>query len=440
MIGSAQYKKEMEGNCMREESETNGKRRKKRNAIQDAFFGTLCFCCLLWSLIFLHPTGLSSKSVMNPICYSEEMPDGEQKAEGLAKEIEEEHNAVIVKSGSNPYSNHQIQAALPEEGQQHYRIPDDALAAPKPKPEGYGSVEVEEAYRMAEIISKARKLGVLESNETIAFDPDCNFYRGVYSGNIEYYLDETILVVLWKEEIDGFCCTFTEVKVKDPSQFRRMLAEDTYGAAAEYPASLLAASANAVVAMNADYYKFRDFGISVYNRDLYRFNTDTYTGKYKKYNCVDTLFIDSNGDFHYKRVLEENSVESIQQFLKENDIIFSLAFGPILVQDGEPVTCSWYPAGEIDKGYSRAGIGQMGERHYLYMSLNHGDKSARWTVNQFAEHFAEKPVITAYCLDGGQTGEVVFRGEPYNHVDFGAERNVSDIIYFATAVPEGERE
>ena len=91
MIGSAQYKKEMEGNCMREESETNGKRRKKRNAIQDAFFGTLCFCCLLWTLIFLHPTGLSSKSVMNPICYSEEMTDGEQKAEGLAKEIEEEH-------------------------------------------------------------------------------------------------------------------------------------------------------------------------------------------------------------------------------------------------------------------------------------------------------------------------------------------------------------
>ena len=74
------------------------------------------------------------------------------------------------------------------------------------------------------------------------------------------------------------------------------------------------------------------------------------------------------------------------------------------------------------------------------MSLNHGDKSARWTVNQFAEHFAEEPVITANCLDGGQTGEVVFRGEPYNHVDFGAERNVSDIIYFATAVPEGVTE
>ena len=45
---------------------------------------------------------------------------------------------------------------------------------------------------------------------------------------------------------------------------------------------------------------------------------------------------------------------------------------------------------------------------------------------------------TAYCLDGGQTGEVVFRGEPYNYIDFGSERLVSDIIYFATAIPESE--
>ena len=40
----------------------------------------------------------------------------------------------------------------------------------------------------------------------------------------------------------------------------------------------------------------------------------------------------------------------------------------------------------------------------------------------------------AYCLDGGQTGEMVFRGRPYNHIDFGWERTVSDNIYFASAI------
>ena len=429
----------MEGNHMREVFETNVRNRRKRRTLANAFWGALCFCCLVWTLLFLHPTGLPAKSVMKAD-YSEELQDGEQAIDGAATVSEEDQIIETENTVPELYNiGTQTLTAVPEE-EHHYRISDDALVAPKPREESYGSIPVEEAYRVTEIISKARELGVLETNEAVAFDPGCSFYRGVYSRNIEYYLDESILALLWKEEIDGLCCTFTEVKVKDSSQFRRKLADDTYGAAAEYPASLLAASVNAVVAMNADYYKFRDFGISVYNRDLYRFNTDTYTGQYRKYNCFDTLFVDSNGDFHYKRVLEENSVESIRKYLEENDIVFSLAFGPILVENGEAVSCSWYPAGEIDKGYSRAGIGQMGERHYLYMSLNHGDKSARWTVNQFAEHFAEKPVVTAYCLDGGQTGEVVFRGEPYNHVDFGAERNVSDIIYFATAVPEGVTE
>ena len=72
------------------------------------------------------------------------------------------------------------------------------------------------------------------------------------------------------------------------------------------------------------------------------------------------------------------------------------------------------------------------------MSLNHGSQEARWTVSQFAQHFAEKPVLTAYCLDGGQTGEVYFCGSVYNYIDFGVERPVSDILYFATAIPAAE--
>ena len=124
--------------------------------------------------------------------------------------------------------------------------------------------------------------------------------------------------------------------------------------------------------------------------------------------------------------------------MQDNDVLFSIAFGPILVQNGEALWCDSYPVGEINSGYSRAGIGQVDTLHYLYMVLSHSpEKEARWTVNTFAQHFAEKGVITAFCLDGGQTGEVVFRGEAYNHIDFGAERLVSDIIYFASALPEG---
>ena len=59
-------------------------------------------------------------------------------------------------------------------------------------------------------------------------------------------------------------------------------------------------------------------------------------------------------------------------------------------------------------------------------------------MNQFAEGFYSKGVYQAYNLDGGQTGEVVSNGKTFNWVDFGYERPVSDIIYFATALPEKE--
>ena len=76
----------------------------------------------------------------------------------------------------------------------------------------------------------------------------------------------------------------------------------------------------------------------------------------------------------------------------------------------------------------------MDRLHYLYMSVNHSPEAeARWTVNQFARHFGEKPVQSAYCLDGGQTAEIVFRDRPYNTIDYGTERPVIDDIYFVTA-------
>lgn len=334
-----------------------------------------------------------------------------------------------------------LTAAFPAAGAEdavYYSIPEDALTAPVPVYDNYGAAPVDEAYRLDAVIQKARDSGLLGTDEVMAFRSDAPFYRGLYGRNIEYYLDDSILVILWKENIEGKCCTFAEVKIADPSQLRRKLAGDTYGSEYQYFASELHEQVNAVVTMNADYYLPREFGIMVFNRELCRFDTGYYAEGYSKYNCVDTLFVNSSGDFLYKKMGEENTPESIEAFVRDNDILFSVAFGPVLVENGEPLPCTWYPLGEVNMGYSRAGIGWMGRGHYLYMSLNHGSQEARWTVSEFARHFAQKPVQTAYCLDGGQTGEVYFCGSVYNYIDFGVERRVSDILYFATAVPNPE--
>jgi exopolysaccharide biosynthesis protein len=46
----------------------------------------------------------------------------------------------------------------------------------------------------------------------------------------------------------------------------------------------------------------------------------------------------------------------------------------------------------------------------------------------------------AYCLDGGQTATIVMNNELVNRPVYGQQRKISDIIYFATAVPEGGAE
>jgi exopolysaccharide biosynthesis protein len=47
-------------------------------------------------------------------------------------------------------------------------------------------------------------------------------------------------------------------------------------------------------------------------------------------------------------------------------------------------------------------------------------------------------VDKAYALDGGQTTVITMDGELINSVDYGFQRQISDIIYFATALPDGE--
>ncbi len=317
----------------------------------------------------------------------------------------------------------------------HYSIPEGETVAPKPQEANFGRVNPSDAAQVMNVIQQARDSGLLEGQEMI-FHSELNFKPDT---DIQYYYDETILTIIWKELIDGNTVTCCEVKVADASQFRRKLVDDTFGSPRKLFATSIAASVNAVVAMNADFYMFRDFGIVAYDRELYRFSEDTYTGSYKKYNCTDTMFVNSQGDFVFWHRLQKATPEQMRAFIRENDILFSIAFGPVLVENGELQYCDWYPAGEIDRGYSRAGIGQKDHLHYFYMSLNHSnEKQARWTVNQFGERMYERGLQQAYCLDGGQTSEIVWRGSPFNYIDFGGEREVSDIIYFATAIPETE--
>ena len=160
------------------------------------------------------------------------------------------------------------------------------------------------------------------------------FNTGSYYQDIQYYLDDTLLVICWKEIIDGNTCTFCEVKMQDGSQLRRKLAGDMFGSdMLEYTTSMHKAT-NAVVSMNADFYRFRDMGIIVYNRQLYRFNEWIYTGRYNQYNAIDTLLIDTDGNFNFMYMGEQRSREDVERYIEDHDFLYAIAFGPVLVDNG----------------------------------------------------------------------------------------------------------
>jgi exopolysaccharide biosynthesis protein len=143
--------------------------------------------------------------------------------------------------------------------------------------------------------------------------------------------------------------------------------------------------------------------------------------------------VDANGDLLMLDYGEVVSRKQVEDFVQEHDIRFSLAFGPILLRSGNRVEKFFYAVGETDGLYSRAALCQQGPLHYMLVVANRSGQN----VSQFSRHLQEMGVQNAYMLDGGQTAVIVTGDERMNSVNYGSERKISDIIYFATAVPSG---
>lgn len=307
-----------------------------------------------------------------------------------------------------------------QETKKQYRISDTALAAPIPDQTCYG--EAETPQELAPILEQASEL--LEG-QTLYFSTDTSILPGSV---IRYYLDETILVITWKQSIEKSVFTFSEVKLMHPSQFRRYLSGGEFASGKLSLTTEMSESVNAVVACSADYYAYRRKGITI---------TDGIVRK--AINGVkDNCFIDRDGNLLLERDLNFASVDQAQRYADEHNINFSLSFGPILVKDGEYTCPKTYSLGEVGTGFPRAAICQMDKLHYLFAASNMEPKNYnKLTMGAFAECIAATGCQQAYALDGGQTATVVMNNQLINKVNYGSQRLISDIIYFATAKPAG---
>lgn len=296
-----------------------------------------------------------------------------------------------------------------------YWLSDEDTVAPKPDPEKYG--ETTDPADLATVIEAAQSL--LDGQELL-FHTDVEIPEG---SKIKFYLDETILAITWKEQVGRTVFTFSEVKIAHASQFRRFLSDGEYGSGVLYTTTEMAKSVNAVTAASGDYYSYRPFGNTVYNGVVRRAGD----------RLLDTCYVDKNGDLLFTYMGELVNKEDVERFVEEHGVRFSLAFGPVMVLDGEVKAEYSYSIGEVGDQYSRAALCQQGKLHYVTVSANRKGL----TVVGFAEYLLGRGVKTAYALDGGQTASIVTGDELMNDVDYGGERDISDIIYFATALPSG---
>ncbi len=302
-----------------------------------------------------------------------------------------------------------------------YRIEEDAQTAPEPNPDCYGRTD--DPTTLQWLLDEAADL---LDGQALYFSTDAELFA---DSQVTYYLDESIFAITWKEVHDGSVYTFSEIKVGHPSQFRRHLAGGEYGSEMQYLTTEMAESVNAVVASSGDFYRQREsFGAVVYDGTARRVD-----GTYAETCCIDT-----DGDLHFIYAGEILTMEDLQTYVDENEISFSLAFGPVLVDNYELVEHTWYGVGEINEGYARAALCQMGQLHYIVVTANtEGAYQDIPTVQTFSQYIYATGCKMAYCLDGGQTAAIVMNHELINRPVYGQQRRISDIIYFATAVPDG---
>ena len=316
----------------------------------------------------------------------------------------------------------------------HYTIDFSDTVSPEPDPARYGTTQ-----DPAEVQAVVEAASELLGGQELVWTPETEIFPGT---DINYYFDDTILAIVWREAREGSVCTWAEIKIADASQLRRKLADDTFNppTSSWKEATILSEEANAVVATGSDLYAFRDTGIFSYGGTLYRCKT----------NLLDSCHITSAGDMLFTRRYELSNWDEAQQWITDNDIMFSLSFGPVLIENGEPVITWEYSVGEIWEGYARAAMGQLGEKgslHYLMVSMASDSRISTNTVTAFRDPtllgiqnaMIDKGCTQAYALDGGQTGAIIINNEMINRPTYGWERIYCDILYFATALTPEER-
>ena len=235
------------------------------------------------------------------------------------------------------------------------------------------------------------------------------------------YQDDNITITIETVQKYNSTIYIADIQVTDASYLKTAFAGDTYGRNIKDTTSDIALANNAILAINGDYYGFRDNGYVLRNGVLYRSTA-------RKAGDDGALVIDAAGDFsiiHESQVSAKSLGDSISQIL---------SFGPSLIENSKITVSSNSEVSQSMTSNPRTAIGQISPLHYVVIvSDGRTSKSAGLSLLELAQVFEERGCITAYNLDGGGSSTMYFNGKVINNPTDGkttGEREVSDIVYF----------
>lgn len=236
------------------------------------------------------------------------------------------------------------------------------------------------------------------------------------------YSDENIEISIDTDREKETTFYVADITIKNPTLLKTAFADNTYGRNIKEDTSVIANENDAILAINGDYYGFRNSGYVLRNGVVYRdsISTDEYG---------EALVIDNEGNF---KIINESETSLSQ--IEEEGALQVLSFGPALVENGESVVGENDEVGKAMVSNPRTAIGQIGPLHYIMIvSDGRTSESAGFTLKELSNILVDRGCVTAYNLDGGGSSTMVFNGEVINKPTTNGksikEREVSDIVY-----------
>lgn len=214
-----------------------------------------------------------------------------------------------------------------------------------------------------------------------------------------------------------------DVTLSDATVLRSAFAHNQFGTNITETTSELAADNDAVLAINGDYYGFRDTGIVIRNGVVFRDE-----------GAREGLAFYRDG---HVEVYDETATSA--DALVADGVWNTLSFGPALVEDGRVV--DGIDQVEVDTNVGnhsiqgeqpRTAVGVVDDNHVVLVVVDGRSPgySAGVTMTGLADLMVGLGARTAYNIDGGGSSTMVFGGELVNDpLGRGQERGTSDILY-----------